>query len=59
MGYMNAKVGKGKDGSMARDLGLRERNERSIRLIQYCRDNQLPQQLYTWTAPNDDETQTL
>ena len=63
MGDFNAKVGEGKEGDIAGQYGLGERNERGERVIQFCTENQLAisntyfqkpaRKLYTWKSPGD------
>ncbi|XP_060520784.1 craniofacial development protein 2-like [Cylas formicarius] len=59
LGDFNAKVGRGRTGSVVGDWGLGERNNRGEGLVQYCEENNLmiantwfklpARRLYTWT----------
>lgn len=63
MGNLNAKIGKGKDGDLIGEFGLRIQNDRGERLTQCCQEENmlitytpyqiLEKQLYTWTSPAD------
>lgn len=65
MGDFNAKVGKGRVKDVVRNHGLRVRNKREDRLVQYYQEKELvvanifyllhPRRLYTWIAPGDNE----
>ncbi|XP_060521344.1 craniofacial development protein 2-like [Cylas formicarius] len=63
LGDFNAKVGRGRTGSVVGDWGLGERNNRGEGLVQYCEENNLmiantwfklpARRLYTWKSPQD------
>ncbi|XP_069980154.1 craniofacial development protein 2-like [Penaeus vannamei] len=63
MGDINAKVGKGKVGSIVGPFGLGDRNDRGEKFIDWCaRNHQVitgtwfkhhPRRFYTWTRPGD------
>ena len=63
MGDLNAKVGKGKEGTVVGKHGLGDRNERGDMWIDWCRENKLfiantwfenhPRRLWTWMSPGD------
>ncbi|XP_030760715.1 craniofacial development protein 2-like [Sitophilus oryzae] len=65
LGDFNAKVGKGRLGSVVGNYGLGERNDRGEKLIQYCEENNLTitntwyklpsRRLYTWKSPQDND----
>ena len=67
LGDMNAKVGRGKEGTEVGPWGLGIRNERGHRLVQFCRENSLciantyfekhPRHLYTWQGPAEIDSQ--
>ncbi|XP_030763694.1 craniofacial development protein 2-like [Sitophilus oryzae] len=65
LGDFNAKVGKGRLGSVVGNYGLGERNDRGEKLIQYCEENNLTitnrwyklpsRRLYTCKSPQDND----
>lgn len=69
MGDFNAKVGKGKIGSVVGGFGLGDRSERGERLIEFCQEKDLvitntfyelpPRRLYTWTSPRSSKEKII
>ena len=63
MGDLNAKVGNVAEKSAVGKYGLRERNERGTRLVEFAEKHRLvicnthfqqhPRRLYTWRSPED------
>ena len=63
MGDLNAKIGQGSEGGVVGPCGLRQRNERSDKLYEWCAENEQvitntwfkhhPRYLYTWKSPGD------
>src|SRR6476619_6123887 len=63
MGDFNAVVGEGKEGRVVGEFGLEKRNDRSERLIEFCKSQNLvitntwfeqkKRRSYTWKSPGD------
>ncbi len=63
MGDRNAKVGLGRTGNIVSPHGLRQRNERGDRFVDWCFENEQviantwfrhhPRYLWTWESPGD------
>lgn len=63
MSDLNANIGNGRVGKLVVDFGLRDRNERGDRWLQFYQENSLiisntffqspAQRLYIWKAPSD------
>lgn len=69
LGDMNAKIGQGKVEDVVGGFGLRVRNERGERLIEFCQEMDIaimntffklpPRRLYTWRSPADNNNRIV